>query len=433
MICAAVMVAALGCGRDAIDRPALLDPASCEGCHPDAYREWSGSMHAYASDDPVFLATNRLGQRETDGALGTLCIGCHAPVALATGAVGDPAEIAEVPQALHGVTCVACHQIEAVTALHNGGLTWAEDTSMRGALAEPAATAAHGNDYSALLDSRELASSDACGACHDVALGELGIEQTYAEWSASVFASGAGGLSCSGCHMPGRTAPAAKDGRPRRIHDHSFPGVDTALVPWPEAAAQRALVDRDLAGVLLATLCVQPAAGGVQVAVTLDNAQGGHAFPSGVTHARRAWVELVADEGGATTFQSGAYGADDHVPLDDGSVWALGSRFLGADGVEVGRVWEAAGIERFDLPAAVTRDPADPAYYHAVTRTYRVPGVPDRVNLAVHLQAMSVDIIDDLIGTGDLDPEIRDELVMLELGSTVREWRFARDGYGCAP
>jgi hypothetical protein len=433
-ICAVAIVALLGgCERDGLDRPALLDPASCQSCHPDAYREWAGSMHAYASDDPVFLATNRLGQRETGGALGTLCVGCHAPIAVATGAFDDPAAIADVPQALHGVTCVACHQIEAVTELHNGALVWADDLALRGAIADPIATPAHGSVYAGLLDGSSLASSAACGACHDVALGDLGVEQTYVEWSGSVFADDAGGLSCAGCHMPGHDGPAAQGERTRRVHDHGFPGVDTALVAWPGTATQRAQVDRDLGGVLLARLCVQPAAAGVQAAVTLDNAQGGHAFPSGVTHARRAFVELVAAEQGVTTFTSGDYAADEHVPLDDASVWTLGSRFLGADGGEVGRVWEAAAIERFELPAAVTRDPADPAYYHAVTRTYLVAGAPDRIDLAVHLQAMNVDIIDDLIGTGDLDPEIRDRLVTLELGSTVRQWRRDRDGWGCAP
>ena len=34
-------------------------------------------MHAHASDDPVFVALEQLGQRETDGALGTFCVGCH--------------------------------------------------------------------------------------------------------------------------------------------------------------------------------------------------------------------------------------------------------------------------------------------------------------------------------------------------------------------
>ncbi len=67
----------------------LLDPASCQGCHPDAFADWSGSMHAYAADDPVFLAMEARAQRETGGAIGTFCTQCHAPMAVLTGALSD--------------------------------------------------------------------------------------------------------------------------------------------------------------------------------------------------------------------------------------------------------------------------------------------------------------------------------------------------------
>ena len=60
----------------------LEDPATCMECHNQHYTEWSGSMHAYASDDPVFVAMNNRGQRETGNQLGTFCVQCHAPVAV---------------------------------------------------------------------------------------------------------------------------------------------------------------------------------------------------------------------------------------------------------------------------------------------------------------------------------------------------------------
>ena len=65
-----------GCG----DTPSLLttaqlrDPEACRSCHPAHYDEWAGSMHAYASDDPVFAAKNARVQRETAGAQGTCCV-----------------------------------------------------------------------------------------------------------------------------------------------------------------------------------------------------------------------------------------------------------------------------------------------------------------------------------------------------------------------
>jgi len=48
----------------------LMKPEACQSCHPEHYRQWSGSMHAYAALDPGFLAMNKRGQRETNGELG---------------------------------------------------------------------------------------------------------------------------------------------------------------------------------------------------------------------------------------------------------------------------------------------------------------------------------------------------------------------------
>src|SRR5262245_42418338 len=73
------LLAQAGCGSGGpsttpLDRDALMDPETCRTCHPTAYQEWSGSMHAYSSDDPVFRAMNQRGQRETSGALGNFCV-----------------------------------------------------------------------------------------------------------------------------------------------------------------------------------------------------------------------------------------------------------------------------------------------------------------------------------------------------------------------
>jgi hypothetical protein len=101
-------------------------------------------MHAYASDDPVFVAMNKRGQRETGGALGTFCVQCHAPMAvelgLTTGADFDPAQL---PATARGVTCYFCHNVKAVQDTHNNGLVLAGDQTMRGGLSGPASSPAH--------------------------------------------------------------------------------------------------------------------------------------------------------------------------------------------------------------------------------------------------------------------------------------------------
>jgi hypothetical protein len=73
---AAMGLGLLGCGGGGGGAPARLttaelkDPSTCQTCHPAQFAQWSRSMHAYASDDPVFIAMNKRGQRETGGGAG---------------------------------------------------------------------------------------------------------------------------------------------------------------------------------------------------------------------------------------------------------------------------------------------------------------------------------------------------------------------------
>src|SRR3954452_13520758 len=73
----------------------LMDPSTCQKCHSQQYAEWSGSMHAYASVDPLFVALNQRGQDEAN--VGTFCVGCHAPLAVRTGATRDGKNLASLP------------------------------------------------------------------------------------------------------------------------------------------------------------------------------------------------------------------------------------------------------------------------------------------------------------------------------------------------
>lgn len=108
-------------------------------------------------------------------------------------------------------------EIAEVVELHNGGLRWTRDRTMRGGLDDPEETSAHESFYSSLVDGAALDSSAACGACHDVVSpAGVVVERTYGEWSESVFSRDGVGLSCAGCHMAGRDAPNAARPTSRR-------------------------------------------------------------------------------------------------------------------------------------------------------------------------------------------------------------------------
>lgn len=431
-----------------LSRDELLDPQTCAKCHPDHYKEWSGSMHAYSAEDPIFLAMNRRGQRETQGALGSFCVNCHAPLALREGATTDGLNLAAVPARLRGVTCFFCHTVEAVDGTHNAPLRLARDIVMRGEFGDPVENSGHPGAYSPLHDRDRAESAKLCGSCHDIVTPLGGaIERTYAEWQLSVFAH-AGGATCSQCHMDQSTnlrpIAMAPSVFARRFHSHAAAAVDTALVAgFPEAAAQKQKVQEFLDTTLQSALCVRPSGGTSVIRVILDNVAAGHGFPSGSAQDRRLWAEVVAYQDGKALYQSGVV-PEGMAPtkLNDPDLWLLRDCMLDAGGKEVPMFWQAAGYETNQLPTQVTLDMLDPRFYktHVVQSFPRstrdsIAGVPDRVTLRLRLQPVGLDVLDDLVGSGDLDPALRGRMPTFDIGAAgggqVLEWTAAtaRDVY----
>ena len=181
-----------------LTRAELMDPQSCAECHPNHVREWSGSMHAYAAEDPVFRALNARGQRDTDGELGDFCVQCHAPMAVREGLTTDGLNLAEVPQEYKGVTCYFCHTINGIEDDHNAEVTLAGGIAMRGGIANPVANDAHPSKYSVLHDRNDLESAKLCGSCHDIITPKgVHLERTFAEWQETLFAEVASAMEDS--------------------------------------------------------------------------------------------------------------------------------------------------------------------------------------------------------------------------------------------
>lgn len=415
----------------------LWDPKACADCHPVQYAQWSGSMHAYASEDPVFRAMNARGQRETGGELGDFCVQCHAPGALAAGETTDGTNLDEVPEHLQGVGCASCHLVSEVTDDHNNALRLTDDGVLRAAISEPVETDAHASAYSPLHDRDDPASSATCGGCHDVVLDNgLHLERTFAEWQESLFnTDGPARLSCGHCHMPGSEGVAALEGPVRTVHDHAMPGVDVALTPFASQDYQRALVQEALDDTVITELCVLPITGGSEITVRLENVGAGHRWPSGASHDRRAWVQLTAvDEAGEVLLSLGDI--PDGTPLqgvEEPERWDLHTRALGADGGEVHMFWETESLDERTLPVSTTLDPTDPAFDHTVLRRWPVPGaVPARVEVRVFIRPIGLDILADLVDSGDLDPAIVAEMPTFELAGAAAVWEEGALG-ACVP
>ncbi|HEY4103074.1 MAG TPA: hypothetical protein VGM44_04250, partial [Polyangiaceae bacterium] len=367
-------------------------------------------------------------QREAQ--LGDFCVNCHAPMAVREGQTQDGLNLDSVPQPLKGVTCFFCHSVSDVQGTHDNPLELASDQTMRGEYNDPAPNVAHASTYSDLHDRAELASSNLCGSCHDIVNGHgVSLERTFSEWQGSVFSHAPGGSTCGQCHLdqsPELEKAAQSSGAPlRHTHAHDMPGVDLALQDFPEADAQETRVQAALNSTLQSALCVRGVGSAEQLLVVLDNVAAGHAFPSGATQDRRAWVELEAYRAGAVIYQSGAATTDGVTPKDP-DIWLLRDCITDANEQPVRMFWDAANSAPNLLPAQLTFDPSDQRFYQThVFRRYPqtgiLPAAPDRVTLQVHLTAVAPEVIADLIGSGDLDPSFQGKISDRLVGPLL-EW-----------
>jgi len=426
-----LVAALLGCGHhnessspDAaayLPRDQMLDPETCKVCHQTHYADWSLSMHAYAADDPVFLAMNRRGQRETNGQLGNFCVKCHAPLAVRENQTTDGLNLASVPQKYKGVTCFFCHTVAALEGTHNAALSLSSDLAMRGEYSDPLPNAAHTGAYSGLHDRDALDSAKACGACHDIVVSQTNafIERTSCEWAHSAFNQPVdhGGQTCAQCHMleSNGTIAQVPNAPVRRYHAHDFPGVDVALgTSQADGGAERAAVQQFLASSLHGALCVTQQGG---VRAILDPVFLGHDWPSGAAQDRRAWAEIVAYSGGDVIYQSGV--VPDGTPVvgvqNDPDLWLLRDQMFDSQGVPVNMFWQAASTKANEIPALSTFDQLDPRFYQthveqlyprSGTQPVPLPQMPDRVTFRMRLQPIGLDVLDDLVESGDLDPSI---------------------------
>jgi len=425
------LLAVAGCGGGGpstppLDRAALMDPQACQSCHPTAYQEWSGSMHAYASEDPVFRAMNQRAQRETNGALGNFCVKCHAPVAVHEEMTTDGLNLDTLPPQVKGVTCYFCHAAESVEGTHNNPLALAQDDSFYGPFDKPVSGTPHKAIYSRLLDSATLESAAMCGSCHDIQnMQGAQVERTFHEWQTTLFSTMPGGQGCADCHMKVSSGPASNvSDKVRKLHAHDFPAVDVPVTAFPEADSQRAQAQALLDQVIQPTLCVDNISN--SLTLTLENVTAGHSFPSGATPDRRAWIELTAYAQGEVIYSSGT---DSAKPLEDSAdpdLWLMRDCLFDDAGKELRMFWQASAIGMDSaVPGSVIQNLMDPTSFNKSHPKKRypdsgaLPKTPDHVTVKVHLQAIGDDVLQDLVQTGDLDSTIPPLVARYTLGGAA--------------
>jgi len=248
----------------------------CKTCHEEAYEEWAGSSHAYASISPMFQKFEQTIHALSMGTISHFCMRCHAPVATALAHPREGSIWDSVPAAREGVTCIACHRANEDYGKVNGerrvemgdihqpmyGAGYGqklkeviEQKSTYKVKTEPGEKGPGQNIHTKVIHFQQISDSSFCVSCHQVAVAPgIALEVVWAQYRASPACKQ--GITCQECHMgqePGvaagyTTGPVAvingKEIDPFRKHsNHQFygPGYSIAhpgLFPHNEKAEE---------------------------------------------------------------------------------------------------------------------------------------------------------------------------------------------------
>lgn len=210
--------------------------ATCASCHPDHYREWSVSAHAYAQMSPVFNTMHAAIVDRTAGTNGDFCIRCHTQIGMQRDEPLFTSNLNRHPASIEGITCVVCHRVnknygkvsgrthiqagDIFTTMYGPeGSAILEETLGVEELQkklntlrvdpETGEAPAGKKDLHATIEKFDpIASSGFCGSCHDVnLLNGFRLEEAFTQFKNSPAA--AKEQNCQDCHMgkiPGAVA-----------------------------------------------------------------------------------------------------------------------------------------------------------------------------------------------------------------------------------
>jgi hypothetical protein len=391
------------------------DPSVCRGCHPEIYKQWDGSMHSNAINDPIFTALWKMPVEETDGELEQLCAGCHTAIGTLAGEVKLNREtgVFEMSDiARRGVQCDLCHTIKESTRHltptlepFNASIIVDPGEVKRGPY-DDSESPYHDTAYSELHTRSEF-----CGNCHNVfhPVSFFPIERTYDEWSKSVYAQA--GIQCQDCHMmpvelaieTARTMKKQKNpGQPAimgpqrdQMYTHEFVGGNAVVTELLGAKQHAGIAVKRLQNAASLSLELpEKAAPGelVRLKAVVRNETAGHNLPTSLTEVRQVWLEVKATVDGKTVYHNG--GIDEKGKIDPEAAM-FGAVAMDKDGHHTVKPWE---IVRFE--SVTTIQPKGSA---VVPYAFLLPADaegPIDVAATLHYRTASQELANFLLGEG---------------------------------
>ncbi len=210
---------------------------TCAECHPDHYREWSVSAHAYSQVSPVFNTMHAKIVELTSGTNGDFCIRCHTQVGMQRDEPLFTSNLKRHPASVEGITCIVCHRVDKNYGKVSGrthvkqgtifdpvygpeGSQILNETLQREDLAKKLNTTPpeDGDEkrvgkkdiHAEVVKFDPITTSGFCGTCHDVNLyNGFRLEEAFTQYKNSPASKK--GESCQDCHM-GKTPGAVVSG-----------------------------------------------------------------------------------------------------------------------------------------------------------------------------------------------------------------------------
>lgn len=240
--------------------PYYPSATECAQCHPDHFREWSVSPHAYAQMSPVFNSMQATVLAIVNGTNGDFCIRCHTPVGMNRGEEVFISNIDRFATSREGITCIVCHRVKKSFGKISGRVAL-EAGRLGKPIYGPKGNEQFAEDFGNEIKQKlgegkvhgetkgffQLTTPGFCGICHDVNLvNGFRLEEAFSEYKRSPAAKK--GVTCQDCHMGVEQGKFTGDketnyekkqiakigakwvGEPRRKTDHMFPGPDHSVI-----------------------------------------------------------------------------------------------------------------------------------------------------------------------------------------------------------
>jgi Tfp pilus assembly protein PilF len=331
----------------------------CGNCHTDAHAQWRQSAHGNAFREPFYQKNVKDIQTQKGIEYTRHCESCHNPAALFTGALTKSSHVKR-PFDDDGVSCIACHSIQAANSRGIGGYVMGEPALL---VKEDGTRLLAGvTDQQILNDISShrrammrplLKTPEFCGACHKSQVPRelndykfLRAFMVADELQQSSFSKESphpfyvrDKETCNTCHMKREAAPlfdvSAKNGT---LASHRWAAANTAIptyYKWKEQLdAVTKFLEDDKLGVDIFALRRRARGAAAEefiaplnhsnftigkgdaltAEVVVTNKNIGHSFPPELRDFYEAYVNFtVSDEGGKVLYQSGFIKPDGYL------------------------------------------------------------------------------------------------------------------------